>query len=264
MGKQLLGLMLSVPLLGGAQPAVVTLAVDEAHRPYFYAQADEPEGLYAEILRAAMTRLPQWQLRFRPMPWKRALTNAERGEVDGFAAPYRHVSREWLIRYVGPLFLEEVALFCDPRLGLGATAAWPDGYLDLRMGAQRGYVLSERLGEAVSAGKVQRVDFSRARDALAALSNRQVDCVVDDRLSVESEFDDARRNLVWAARMPASLPAPVVLEAKESFVGFSRRSLERRPELAEFAKALDEQLALMRSSGEIARLARKHEAQRWP
>ena len=254
--RSLPGLLLCCPLLLAAQPVTVNLAVDEAHPPYVRNEAGRAVGLYVQVLELALTRMPKWELQLHPQPWKRALATAEQGDVDGVLPPYRGADRDWMAAYAGPLYREEVVVFCDARSGLASVPSWPNSFIGLRVGVPRGYFLSWRMEAAVHNGKVQRLDFNDARDSLAAMAGRQVDCVADDRFSVEFEYNRAQRQPLWAARMPASLPAPFVLESQEAFVGFSRRALARRPELAEFAKALDTQLAQLRASGEIDRLAR--------
>jgi len=253
----LLAALLGCPLLLQAQqPTVVTLAVDESHPPYVRNEAGQAIGLYVELLQRAMAHMPQWELKLRPLPWKRALATAELGDVDGVLPPYRGAGRDWIGAYVGPLYREEVVVYCDARVGLATAPSWPNSFIGLRFGVPRAYFLSWRLEAAVHSSKVQRQDFNDVRDSLAAMAGQQVDCIADDRFSVEFEYSRAQRHPQWAARMPHSLPAPFVLEAQEAFVGFSRRSMTRRPELAAFAKALDAQLAQLRATGEAERMAR--------
>ncbi len=244
------------PLLLSAEPTVVTLAADEAHPPYIYAEAGKSVGLYVQILQRALAHMPQWELKLRPLPWKRALATAELGDVDGLLPPYRSAGRDWMAAYAGPLYREEVVVLCDGEAGVGAAPSWPDSFSGLRIGTPRAYFLSRHLSAAVNRRQVQRQDFNDARDALAAMAGHQIDCIADDRFTIEFEYARAQRHPQWASRMPHELTEPYVLETQEAFVGISHNALARRPELAEFIKALDLQLAQLRASGEIGRLVR--------
>ncbi len=256
MHKPLLAALLAWPLLLRAEPVVVTLAVDEAHPPYVYTDAGQPAGLYVQLLQRAMARLPQWELKLRALPWKRALATAEQGDVDGLLPPYRSAGRGWMAAYAGPLYREEVVVLCDAGASVGASPSWPDSFSGLRIGTPRAYFLSRHMSSAVSGGKVLRQEFNDARDALAAMAGHQIDCIADDHFTIQFEYARAQRSPHWASRMPRELEDAHALEVQETFVGFSRNALARRPELAEFIRALDQQLAQLRASGETERLAR--------
>ncbi|HEY1090245.1 MAG TPA: ABC transporter substrate-binding protein [Burkholderiaceae bacterium] len=258
--KKFVFLMLMFPGLAMAQAKVrqvVTMAVDDEHRPYINSDGEQPSGFYVQLLQRAIERLPGWELRLQAMPWSRALMHAERGDVDGLVPPYGGAKRAWMGAYAGPLFREAVVVVCDLRTGLGASARWPADYARRRIGRLRGYFLSAKLSEAVARGQVREQEFRNLRDALAALKTGQLDCVADDPVRLEMEHRQAMADPIWSARVPARLTAPAVLSSQDVFVGFSKNSIRARPELAAFAKALDEQLMLMRKSGEIDGMARK-------
>ncbi len=123
-----------------------------------------------------------------------------------------------------------------------------------RIGTTRGYLLSQGLNEAFREQRLSRREYRNARDALAALAGGEIDCYANDARDIALAHAHAASDPVWAARMPARLEPPFVLSNEQAFVGFSRQSLAQRPELAEFARALDARLAQLRASGEVQRI----------
>jgi len=255
-------LMFSLPFGAAAQPRPVTIAIDDGYPPYSYVEQDHPAGLYVELIRKAMLALPGWELRLVSRPWVRALQEAEQGRVDAVLPPYRGLGRDWIALYAGPLHREEVVLSCSAASHLGPASHWPEDFMGRRIGVMRGYLLSQALTAAVKQRQVVKQDFRNARDALAALALGEIDCYANDRLNVEQAHATALADPVWAARVPARLEPPYVLSSQQAFVGFSQRSLAQRPELAEFTRLLDAQLALLRARGELHQLLEQARATR--
>lgn len=247
-------LMLALPLGVAAQPRPVTIAIDEAYPPYSFVEQDRVAGLYVQLMHKVMQALPGWELHLVGRPWVRALQEAEQGTVDAVLPPYRGLGRDWIALYAGPLHREEVVLSCRAASHLGPDSHWPEDFIGRRLGVMRGYLLSQALTTAFRQQQVFKREFRNSRDALAALALGEIDCYANDRLNVEQAHAQALADPVWAARMPARLEPPYVLSSQQAFVGFSQRSLAQRPELAEFARALDAQLAQLRGSGEMQRL----------
>lgn len=243
-------------LAGGAlaESRTVLIATDDAYPPYSFLQQEQAAGLYLQLMRRAAEALPGWRLVFKPLPWSRALLQAEQAEVDAVLPPYRGMGRDWIALYAGPLHREEVVLSCGAATGLGAASRWPQDFGGRRIGVMRGYLLSQTVVDAVQRGLVEKHEFRNGRDALAALASGQIDCYANDRLSIAIAHQQALGDKLWAARMPAQLQPPLLLSSQQAWLAISKQALAKRPELADFARELDAQLAQLRDSGELQRL----------
>ncbi|CAN5252931.1 ABC transporter substrate-binding protein [soil metagenome] len=244
--------MLFASLSAAAQPSprLVTLATDDAYPPYSYVANGEAAGLDIALLRRALAALPEWELRLQPRPWARALLEAEQGLVDGFVPPLRNVGREWVALYAGPLHGEAIALSCRAATGLGPASRWPTDFLGKHIGMMRGFLLTPILTTAFAQKQLVKHEFRNPLDALAALATGDIDCYANDKLSIEHAHAQALADPVWAARVPPRLAPAFVLSNKLAYVGFSKRALSQRPELADFARALNTQLARLLAKGE--------------
>jgi len=247
-------LLLCMPALAVAQSRPVTIAFDDAYPPYSYVENGRSMGAYIQLMQRAAQGLAGWEVALLPRPWARAVQEAELGQVDAFMPPYHGLGRDWVGLYAGPLNREEIVLSCRPSTQLGPASHWPQDFVGKRVGVMRGYLMSQSLVDGFKKGQMLKREFRMARDALTALASDQIDCYANDRLSIELAHAQALAASLWARRVPAQLEPPFVLSVQPAYVGFSQQSLLNRPELAEFARALDAQLAQMRASGELARL----------
>lgn len=236
------------------QPRRVQVAIDDAAPPYSHVQDGQAAGFYPRLVQRAAEAMPGWRLELKPMPWARALLQAEQGEADGVLPPYHGLGRDWIAHYISLPHREEVVLSCAASSGVGTASHWPQDFGGKRIGVMRGYLIGPTLMEAVQRRWVHKIEFRNSRDALAALAAGQIDCYANERLNIEYTHQQARADPRWSQRMPAQLQRPVLLSEQQAFLAISKQALAKRPELAEFARELEAQLNQLRESGELQRL----------
>lgn len=236
------------------EPRRVNVAIDDAAPPYSHVQDGQAAGFYPRLVQRAAEGLPGWRLELKPMPWARALLQAEQGEADGVLPPYHGLGRDWIAQYISLPHREEVVLSCAAASGVGASSHWPQDFGSKRIGVMRGYLISPMLMDAVQKRWVHKIEFRNSRDALAALAAGQIDCYANERLHIEHTHQQARSDPRWSQRMPTQLQRPLLLSEQQAFLAISRQALIKRPELAEFARELEAQLNLLRENGELQRL----------
>lgn len=237
-----------------AEPRTVRIATDDAAPPFSHVQDGKAEGLYLKLVRRAAEALPGWRLEFKPMPWARALREAELAEADALLPPYHGMGRDWIAHYVSLPYREQVVLSCSTTSGLGAGNHWPQDFGGRRIGVNRGYLIGPTVVEAVQRGWIHKVEFRNGRDALAALASGQIDCYANERISIEVTHKQALADKLWGPRMPAQLRPALALSEQQAYLVLSRQALAKRPELAQFARELESQLSLLHDSGELQRL----------
>ncbi|MDN3545273.1 hypothetical protein QWZ02_12525 [Kinneretia asaccharophila] len=233
---------------------VVRIATDDAAAPYSHAVNGRAAGYYLRLVQRAAESMPGWRLEFTPMPWVRALRQAELGEADAVLPPYRGLGREWIAHYVRLPHREEVVLSCHAESGLGANSQWPQDFGGRHIGVTRGYLISPALVDTVQRRWVHKVEFRNARDALAALGAGDIDCYANERLSIEVNYQQARSDPLWANRLPTELKRPLLLSEQQAYLAISRQALRKRPELQEFARDLQVELNRLSESTEMQRL----------
>ncbi|MDT9001861.1 transporter substrate-binding domain-containing protein [Paucibacter sp. APW11] len=97
-------------LATASQAAPVRRFVTEPFAPYNFEQQGRAAGPMVDLLKAACERL-QWQCTIEVLPWRRALGQAERGEVDGIFALLETPQRRAQYRFTAPLIDARYTLF---------------------------------------------------------------------------------------------------------------------------------------------------------
>lgn len=91
----------------GSDPVII--AVDENNPPFMYEDGDSAAGLYPTLVEFIFQRM-QTPVVIKPMPWKRALMNADNG-LMGIAGIYKNSERLKKYDYSEALFQEKLAVF---------------------------------------------------------------------------------------------------------------------------------------------------------
>jgi len=64
--------------------------------PYIYLdEQGELTGIYVEIVKRAVSRMPGYTVTLTPLPWIRAKNEAKKGKTFAILAPYFH-AHDWL------------------------------------------------------------------------------------------------------------------------------------------------------------------------
>ena len=50
---------------------IVELACDKAYKPYSYKDGKEAKGIYVDIIKVAISKIPDYDVKFKPVAWKK-------------------------------------------------------------------------------------------------------------------------------------------------------------------------------------------------
>lgn len=218
--------------------------------PYFGAAHGHVEGLMADVLTEALTRMgcrPVWV----ELPWARALLELQEGHVDVVAGALRRPEREAYAYLVDAHFESKNRLYMRAadaaRLGAGATLA---GMLEggLKLGVQIGVVYGPEYSELMQQPALRRqlTQSATRRSLWQMLDLGRVDGVLASEFTAQWELNQ----FGLAGRLA---PTAVALASEPTFVMLSRRSVT--PAQAEqFGQAT----AAMDRDGTLRRLAARY------
>ena len=244
-----------MPIAVPAQTVMVEMLGDDNYPPYSYIENDQPKGIYVDILKAAFERLPDFEISFKMLPWKRGLALIEAGEAVAIFPPYHRLAeRPFMQPYSEPILLEQVAVFCDASVFGVERPVWPDDYYGLRIANNRGFLTpGAAFFDAVKDGIIELNEVASARHGLRMLIQRRVDCYINDaqairwelnRLAEAGEFDPAASTIVRGA----------AAAAEWGYVGYTRRGGGNFPFKETLILRLDRELLAMKQAGEIDRI----------
>ncbi|AFV00447.1 hypothetical protein M5M_16580 [Simiduia agarivorans SA1 = DSM 21679] len=200
--------------------------------------ASDGRGLFSDLISQA---LPQYQIEYQVVPWRRATQMLVAGDVDGQIGTYRAA----LINQVDPgnvkisnrvpIYLERVEVWCHSGRALanwrvelrGLSYAWPRGY---------DYDVHFAIPKAMEVHDTEQ--------GIRMLLARRIDCYIDD------SGDIAHRLPMDAVQAHRLNTAPI--GSHPLFVTFMDHEQGR-----EIAQALDAGLTRLRATGEARRLFTK-------
>lgn len=253
----LLGFMMLT--LCRAADIAVTIYADEGYPPYSFTQAGKPAGLYYEIIKAALARMPGYRVTVQPVPWKRGMAMLEQGTALALYPPYLNTRDEpWTWPYSLPLYDEHVVAICRKEVvAKKMPMLWPSDFYGLTIGNNAGFIVGgSDFSEAVKAGKIRVEEARDNRTNILKLGLKRLDCYINDRISIEWTKQQLQRAGQYdEGGTHARLVEAAVIAVEQGFLGFTDRDQGKFPYKQDFVKKFDNVIYQMKRRGEIARIA---------
>lgn len=228
----------------------ILLLGDDGNPPFSYAGADgSAQGVYADLLRRLQGELPAYRIELRPVPWKRALYEVEKGHADGMFPPYRKPElRPWM-RYSEPLFGETVVVICQKAVAEKLRdATWPKGYSGLRIGNNAGFLLGGKdMLDMATAGQLTLEEAKSTENNLRKLAAGRIDCYPNERFAIAFETQRIKVN-------PQSFTETAVVSTEYGFVGFGGAKATGTPQRERFIGDLNQAIRKLRAEGKLGAL----------
>ncbi|HJV00357.1 MAG TPA: transporter substrate-binding domain-containing protein [Burkholderiaceae bacterium] len=248
------GALAAAPLTpgGGAAPIAVTIYGDDDYPPYSYLENGEMKGIYTAIIRAALKKMPDYQVELQPVPWKRGLVKLETGESFALYPPYLREAERPYMAYSEPIMAEQLVVYCNrPAIAQRTLKHWPADYYGLRIGYNAGFLSGGKaFDEAARAGRLSALPARSSRLNLLKLLKGRIDCYLNDRLSIEWELGKLRHEkLIEAGALEVRETA--ALSAEQGHLGYTMRDDGRFPYKQDFIRQFNAIIRDMKQDGEI-------------
>ncbi len=173
------------PSVGGDKQTII-LVQDAAYPPFMIADPDGPAGIYAEIVRAAAERLPDYDIDLQSAPWTRAKYMVETGQAHGLVGTYhKPVRRPWIRHFSTPMANETIFVYC--REGIGdKNWDYPKDYAVLLFTNNAGFATpGTEFFEMVENGEILLLEEQTTDENLRLLHLGRADCYVQEKIAVE-------------------------------------------------------------------------------
>ncbi|WPC06174.1 transporter substrate-binding domain-containing protein [Pseudomonas benzenivorans] len=244
-------------------PVDVVILCDAGYPPYSYAEEGEAKGIYADILRVAFARMPDYRVRIRPLPWTRALAELAKGRAFALYPPYKRTSERPWMDYSRPILREKLVVFVRADVARKLSdKPFPQAYVGLRIGQNSGFIniLDQDYQRMLGRGELHQVRVKDNRTSLAMLYRGRLDAYINDRRAVLWELERMHSNgvlgemgLTWIVEGPW-------LSGEEGHLGYSRSRPRAYPYKEDFKKHLDAILADLEREGVIYRIVTRYDA----
>ncbi|WP_422376581.1 substrate-binding periplasmic protein [Roseibium sp.] len=240
----------------------VDILVDDGYPPFSFEQDGAPAGIYIEVLKALIERLPDYDIRLQPVPWDRGKKMMETGSGFALAPAFFH-GHDWpyLHPYSLPFYVETIRVMCqEPVLRDGRRRVWPQDFQNLSVGNVKGYDGwgGRAFREMIADRKISYFEAPTSRSLIKMGLAGRIDCLLMEETAFDIELARIRKT---SNRRGMELLKGPVSNSDPVYVGYSRPAREQGkfPFRYDFMQALDSQIYLMQTSGEIRKIIEEHQ-----
>ncbi|MGI9434797.1 MAG: substrate-binding periplasmic protein [Geminicoccaceae bacterium] len=254
----ILPILLASFSIAQAKTPVVILA-DDDYAPFsMKASGGDADGLYFEILREAFSRLSNYEVTVRPVPWKRGLKEIQQGRAFAIFPPYFWPEqRPYMAPYSEPILNERVVVACRNDVFDDAPrTAWPEAYYGLTIANNDGFLTpGQAFFDAVDEGDIELREVADVASGLVMMANGRVDCYVNGELAIQWETQrlrqagTIRKDSGWYA-----IGAEV--SSNYGYIGYSRDG--DFPFQEDFRRQLDKALRSLQAAGRIEAIVERY------
>lgn len=237
----------------------VEILADAAYPPYSWQEGEEVKGIYADIVRAVVADMKEYDVVIKAVPWRRGLSMIEKGQGFAIFPPYYNPeSRPWMWPYSQPLFDEQVVVMCGSAVTVNAPSAkFPSDYSGLRFGVNAGFIIGgDDFWRAVEDKKVDLEEAKSNRENMLKIVRGRIDCTVNDRLSIFYELLKMIENKQLAVSDVALLKEGPVISTEQGFLGYSRKG--QFPYKQAFIEQFDKELYLLKKRDGVRTIVERY------
>jgi polar amino acid transport system substrate-binding protein len=220
---------------------VIELSTDQAYPPYAYKDGKEAKGVYVDIIKKAFSNIPEYDVKIKPMAWKRAVSFVKSGKVAGLFPPYYNKDRESWIKYSTPIIGETAIVFAKKQ-SIIDKKDFPNGYEGLTLCMNRGFGVknfgNKKFGEMIDKKIIKLKWGNSNKICLKQVSTGKADFYLNDQLIDTKEFPDIKRG--------------VATKSNNGYIGFTLKG--NYPHLEDVRAKFNQQIELMKKNGEIDKI----------
>ena len=235
--------------------------------PYAY-RNDQGEltGIYIEIVKKALSAMPDYSLKFKVFPWARAKANAKSGDAFAILPPYFH-AHDWLTDtkpkrpYIWPyslaLYTQKDVVICNTQKIKKEKMQYPRDYKDLSFVMWRG---DGRAGvdfnKMVKQGHISVYLVNNIAIVIDLLLQGKFDCTVTSALPFSWYLEKhLNKKELKNLNIGAILKQVNIISRNEGYLGYTNINAENNfPFKDDFVLKFDIEIYKMKQNGELERI----------
>lgn len=221
-------------------------------------------GVYIEIVKIAVSRMPNYSISFNVVPWARAKKEAKTGEIFAILPPYFH-AHDWLSEtepkrpYIWPysmsLLTQRDVVICNEKVLTIPRAEYPDDYQGLVFAMWRG---DGRAGEEFSRmtedKKITLHLLNNVETTIRFLLMGRADCTVTSKIPFAWHVKKMKELGVYQKynTKGITLKESIIISSNDGYLGYSDINSEKNyPFKKDFSINFDIEIYKMKKNGEI-------------
>lgn len=242
--------------------------------PYAYHNKQgELTGVYIDIVQTAVSRMPDYSLSFKVVPWSRAKKEAQLGHAFAILPPYFHAhdwfsvstpKRPYIWPYSLPLYTQQDVVICTGQALQQPRIHYPNDFKGLRFAMWRG---DGRAGEAfqkmLTQHEISVVYVDSIKEAAQSLVYSRADCTVTSKLPFNWSLSQIKQTPNYKKytqlRQPVELKQALVISNNPGHLGYTDINDEINfPFKKDFVIKFDIEIYKMQRSGELQGIVNKY------
>jgi len=232
--------------------------------PYAY-KNDQGEltGVYVEIVKTAVSRMPEYSLSFQVVPWARAKEFVKLGSAFAILPPYFHAhdwltdtepKRPYIWPYSLPLYTQQDIVLCNAKVLQQPRNRFPEDYEGLTFVMWRGDGRADAAFEKMVKDKKIELHLVKSiEDSLKTLLFNRYDCTITSKLPSAWYIAQLKKNSKYRLRQGiGEIEQAAGISTNEGFLGYTDIDAEKNfPYKKDFSIKFDIEIYKMKQSGEL-------------
>ncbi|MGH1539459.1 MAG: substrate-binding periplasmic protein [Arenicella sp.] len=221
-------------------------------------------GVYIETVREVVSRMKDYDVTFKVVPWSRAKKETERGKAFAILPPYFH-AHDWLTEtepkrpYIWPYSLalatQYDVVICNEKVARETRTNYPDDYLGLRFVMFRGDGRAgARFDEMVKNKRIKLQLIKNVEDSIKFLLLGRADCTITSRLPFAWYIKQLKKSGDYAKLNDKNtrFKEMHIISSNEGYLGYTDIDDEKNfPFKKDFAIKFDSEFYKMRKQGDV-------------
>ncbi len=251
-----------LPSIAFSVQEVTILVEDKNFAPFVFNDKEgKVIGIYPEIVERAISRMPDYTVKFKEVPWIRAKRYLKKGRFFAMLPPYFHAhdwltddepKRPYIWPYSLPLFTQTDVVVGDATKLKSPRPKWPDDYQDLSFAMLRGDGIAGDKFDKMVKNKKLRVEFFDSNfDALKYVLMGKYDCTVISKMPLYWFIKEMKKNGEFKKLAMVALKT-ILIRTNEGYLGYTDVNAEKNfPFKKDFSIKFDIEIYKMKKRGEI-------------
>ena len=223
----------------------VELLGDKSYPPYSYLEDGVAKGIYVDIIQTAISKMPEYNVKFRMIAWNRSIALIKKGKALGFFPPYYSKERTAWTQFSEPILAERSNVYALSKT-LKGKRQFPEDFFGLTVCLNKGFTLMTggiKMKNAIEHNDLKLIYGKNNRACLGRVFRGAADLYVNDQLINISEFPEIKRGLIAAEN--------------SGHIGFTLHK-KNYPYIDDFEKKFNTVIKEMKQHGEIERILKSY------
>lgn len=232
-------------LLFGA--TTVELTCDKGYPPYSYKEDKITKGVYVDVIKSAFSKMPDYDVKFKPLAWKKAGSLVKKGKAVGFFPPYYNESKTAWTNFSEPILGETAVVFALAKT-LETRKNFPQDYKGLTLCMNRGFAVENfgnvKFKEMLDKKEIKLKWGNDNKVCLRQVAKKKADFYLNDQLIDTKAFLNIKRG--------------VATKNNDGYIGFTLKE-KKFPYLKDLQTKFNKVIRDMKASGEIDKILKSYQ-----